>query len=315
MSFHIVPMDHAEQWGGIEAFPVPVLDCQARPATSFLTSGWSVNGVEGGGGQFGTVVGDADRWTGRATYTAPTSKPERNTVSVSAQHRPLGDDTGQTLLVANITIVDGAPDCRQLRSMETLDAELSFDEFSFTATSPDSEHTGYHAGRIMGTLRKSVSSEALPFDLWITNLDSLQGLRVVIEDTHVYAPPNREGYTETFNGTGRPHEGQDGPSFIGLKVNYDTCTFDLFGSFTVRGMYARNGESREGVIGVGGLYLRNQTIPPEQIGSGFLQGSLPIGLINDVDRTGYFPYEVIGGSGRTLRGNTTARWRITASAP
>lgn len=127
------------KWMKARNCPFPCPSCQARPATSFLTSGWSVNGVEGGGGQFGTVVGDADRWTGRATYTAPAIKPERNTVSVSAQHRPLGDDTSQTLLVANITIVDGTPDCRQLRSMQTLDAELSFDEFSFTATSPDSE--------------------------------------------------------------------------------------------------------------------------------------------------------------------------------
>lgn len=63
-------------------------------------SEWSVNGVPGGGGVFGTVSGSGTT----ATYTAPATEPIPNTVAVSA--RVDRGAKGKTLVVSNITIAE-----------------------------------------------------------------------------------------------------------------------------------------------------------------------------------------------------------------
>ena len=64
---------------------------------------WSVNGRAGGGGIFGTVVGNG----ASATYTAPTTVPIPNPVTVSARvHNPTKGPTAKTLVTSTITIAD-----------------------------------------------------------------------------------------------------------------------------------------------------------------------------------------------------------------
>jgi hypothetical protein len=290
--------------------PSPVLDCQARPFASAITDRWSVNGVEGGGTEYGTVVADPDRWTGKAIYIAPETKPTRNTVAVSARHRliPVPDEV---TFVANITIVDDDSSCSAWRNAETLDAEVSFDEFSFSATWPFNIQTGYHAGKIVGTLRKGVDVPTLPFSIWSTVSDPLRGVRVVIDDMHVHTPPEGGGYTQTLAGSDRPYEGEQKASHIILKMHHDTCTFDLFGSFWVEGIQSRDGVDSSRVLPVGGFALHGQPVPPEQLGSGFLQGALPLPLVNDTEQTGYYPAHPNVGPRTYKGGGTTARWQIT----
>jgi hypothetical protein len=285
--------------------PIVGYECAPSPLNSFSSSNWSVNGATGGGGQFGTIVANADRWSGKATYTAPTVKPTNNVVSVSAQHELLD---GFQLLVANITIEDAPPSCAGLQTIQRFNAELSFDSFGFTATAIDHSHTGTHAGRLMGTLQKLETGPT--FGFWITYLTPLTGGQVSINDSYEYTPPSGDGYTGTINGSGAPHDNINLPSFIGLKVNYATCTFDLFGSFIVAGTVVHDGNVSNNPIGVGGLYLFAQPILLQQGSNHTLQGSLAISAINNVTHTGYAPLQITA-TEWTMTGNTTARWSIT----
>ncbi|MEO8136369.1 MAG: hypothetical protein ABI831_20630 [Betaproteobacteria bacterium] len=75
-------------------------DCDAGEEAAILNvaSDWSVNGVRGGSGVTGTVSGGGTT----ATYVAPATKPNPNTVAVSARvDRGL---KGRTLVVSNIRI-------------------------------------------------------------------------------------------------------------------------------------------------------------------------------------------------------------------
>jgi hypothetical protein len=93
------------------------VDCQPKDYGDDITSllnacrpsrdganNWSVNGVLGGTGVTGTIVGTT-RGTGNdvATFTAPSTAPSPNTVGVSAQ-APLVALTGKVLVFAYITI-------------------------------------------------------------------------------------------------------------------------------------------------------------------------------------------------------------------
>lgn len=281
--------------------------CQVSPLDAYASSHWAVNGVEGGGGAVGTVIAQADPWAGKATYTAPATKPTPNVVSVSVQHSlPFH---GFQLLVANITIEDAASSCNGFRMMNEFAADVSFDAFTMSGSGEHRTYSGAHSGRIVGTLSKINTGPSV--DLWMTYFNPITGGQVSINDTHVYTPPSGDGYTETTVGGGAPHDGFDVPSFIALKVYYDTCTFDLWASYSVDGTVTHNGSGASSVIGVGGLYLYGQAIPPGQDGS--LQGSLPViarvNSGNNIDYTGYVP----GGTYlfTALEGGTTARWTIT----
>jgi hypothetical protein len=66
---------------------------------------WSVNGLLGGGGVFGTVIGSG----ATATYTAPANEPIPNTVTVSARvHNPKKGPGAVTLVSSIITITEAS---------------------------------------------------------------------------------------------------------------------------------------------------------------------------------------------------------------
>jgi hypothetical protein len=77
--------------------PGPLVSVGTRVA-----GGWSVNGIAGGNGALGTIVGSADQVY--ATYTAPDSVPDPNTVTVSADV-PWGDK-GKLVVTGLIEIDD-----------------------------------------------------------------------------------------------------------------------------------------------------------------------------------------------------------------
>jgi hypothetical protein len=284
--------------------PLVVHECLPSPLNALASRNWSVNGAVGGSAKFGAIVANADRTSGKATYTAPGTKPTQNVVAVSAQHQLLD---GLELLVANITIDDQLVACADLKNVQKFNAELSFDEFGFTATAEDWRHTGTHAGRLVGTLQKVETGPT--FGFWITYLSPLSGGHVYANDAYAYTPPSGDGYSGTFNANGAPHDDIRIPSFIGLKVNYDTCTFDLFGSFIADGTTSRDGAVSNGTFGIGGLYLFEQPIRIEQASSLILQGTLGVSARDDIEHTGYSPLQPVH-TQWTITGSTTARWRI-----
>jgi hypothetical protein len=282
-----------------------MLGCEASPLNSFSTKQWSVNSVEGGGGIYGTVIADADHWSGKATYTAPATKPAQNVVAVSAQHDLID---GPQTLVANITIDDAFTSCEAFKTMEQFEAELAFDQFTFAATAENRRHDGKHAGRLVGTLKKVVSTEG--FGYWTTVQTPLLGGAVSISDSYSYEPPSGDGYSGTIQGSGAPHDEIRLPSFVAMKLNYAECTFDLFGTFIVDGTMVENGEVSNGAIGIGGLYLFGNTILPEQVSTATLEGSRSVNAKYDIETTGYVPLTETH-TDWSVSGNTTARWKIT----
>lgn len=282
-----------------------MLGCEASPLNSLSTKHWSVNSVEGGGGIYGTVVADADRWSGKATYTAPPAKPAQNVVAVSAQHDLID---GPQTLVANITIDEEFTSCEAFRTMTQFEAELSFDQFTFAATAENRRHDGKHAGRLVGTLQRAANTP--DFGYWTTYQTPLHGGAVSISDSYSYEPPSGDGYAGTIQGSGAPHDDIQLPSFIGMKLNYADCTFDLFGTFIVDGTMTENGSVSNTTIGIGGLYLFGNTILPEQVSTATLEGSRSVTAKYDVETTGYVPLTETH-TEWTVTGSTTARWKIT----
>ena len=282
-----------------------MMGCEASPLNSFSTSKWSVNAVEGGTSTYGTVVADADRWSGKATYTAPATKPTQNVVAVSALHDFID---GPQTLVANITIDEEFSSCDAFKAVEEFDAELSFDEFTFAATAEHRRHDGKHAGRIIGTLKKAVAAPG--FGFWTTYLAPLQGGHVSISDSYSYEPPSSGGYSGTIQGAGAPHDDIHLPSFIALKVNFAECTFDVFGSFIVDGTNIENGSVSNVPIGIGGVYVFGNAILPEQASMTTLEGTRAITANYNTETTGYVPLQETMTSW-TVTGSTKARWRIT----
>jgi len=287
--------------------PLVIHECKPSPLNAFSSRNWSVNGAAGGSARFGTIIANNDRWSGKANFTAPTVKPTPNVVSVSAQHELTN---GFELLVANIAIDDQLLDCSALRNVPRFNAELSFDQFSFTATAVDHRHTGTHAGMLRGTLQRVLSTP--DFDFWISYQTPLTGGHVYINDAYEYTPPSGNGYSGTINANGAPHDDIHAPSFIALKVNYVTCTFDLFGSFIADGTTVRDGAATDSTFGIGGLYLFDQPIAIEQGSSQLLQGALAISAHDDIEHTGYAPLEPAS-TLWNITGGTTARWSIAAA--
>jgi hypothetical protein len=307
LALKVVVCEHEteDEFGDIFVpLPGTLIGCEESPLNSFSTDTWSVNGVEGGGGTYGTIVPDADRWTGKATYTAPATKPAQNIVAVSARHELID---GPQTLVANVTIDEEATSCEAFGSIEQFDAELSFDQFAFVATAEDRLHNGNHAGHLIGTLKKAVSTPG--FGFWTTYQTPLQGGEVRINDSYVFAPPSGDGYSGTINGSGPPHDDIHLPSFIAMKLNYAECTFDLFGTFIVDGTVVQNGSLTNQSIGIGGISLLANAILPEQASATALEGTRSIAANYGADTTGYKPLTETM-TLWTVSGSTTARWRI-----
>jgi hypothetical protein len=84
---------------------------------------WSVNGVEGGGGEFGSVTG-ADN---HGVYKAPGKKPSASLVAVSAEVTLFG--AGKTLVVSNLTITDDSAGYTG-----TFSASLTSTDLTYTAS-------------------------------------------------------------------------------------------------------------------------------------------------------------------------------------
>jgi hypothetical protein len=282
-----------------------MLGCEASPLNSFSTSKWSVNSIEGGSAVHGTIIADADRWSGKATYTAPATKPTPNGVAVSAQHDFMD---GPQLLVANIMIDEEFTSCEAFKTMDQFEAELSFDQFTFAATAVHRRHDGKHAGRLVGTLKRVVSTQG--FGYWTTVQTPLLGGAVSIDDSYSYEPPSGDGYSGTIQGAGAPHDEIQLPSFVAMKLNYAECTFDLFGTFIVDGTMVESGAVSNTTIGIGGLYLFGNTILPEQVSTATLQGSRSVNAKYDIETTGYVPLTETH-TEWTATGSTTARWKIT----
>jgi hypothetical protein len=282
-----------------------IIGCEAAPISAAATNHWAVNAIEGGSSTYGTIVPDADRWSGKATYNAPAVKPAQNVVAVSARHDLLD---GPQTLVANITIDEERASCEAFKTIEEFNVELSFDQFTFAAIAEDRRHDGRHAGRIVGTLKKAVGTST--FGYWTTQQIPLQGGQISISDSYVYEPPSGDGYSGTIQGSGTPHDETQLPSFVAMKLNYDECTFDLFGSFIVDGTIVHDGAVSNVPIGLGGLYLFGNSILPEQATTVTLQGTRKINANYNIEATGYVPLQETA-TEWTVSGATTARWKIS----
>ncbi|HMN46561.1 MAG TPA: hypothetical protein PKE27_18435 [Povalibacter sp.] len=294
--------------GELEIPTIGYDDCEPSPIASFSTRNWAVNGAPGGGGSIGTVVADADRWSGKATFHAPTTKPQPNVVAVSAEHRFDDGNGPHQLLVANVTLVDANATCDGMGAVKLFDVDVSLDDFSYLATAEHRRHEGHHAGRLVGKLTK-ITQGNLPFDVWMSTEEPLRDGFVKMHDSYIYEPPSGDGYSGTVVADGIPHDAPNAPSFVSLKLDYSTCTFDLFASFTIVGTLTHDGESVEQPIGMGGLYLYGQAIPPEQLGTDTLDGRAKVQVSTDTEITGYVPFQEAAVEWQ-MSGETWARWRI-----
>lgn len=93
---------------GADYSGTPLYDCIIFPALlteSSMVSDWRVNGVLGGNAQIGTIK---DMGFGKATYTAPSRKPNLESLQVSADiHLP--DVQGKMMVVATLVIEEELP--------------------------------------------------------------------------------------------------------------------------------------------------------------------------------------------------------------
>jgi hypothetical protein len=262
--------------------------------------------VEGGTFGFGIVVADSNRWSGLGAYTAPVTKPQPNTVSVSARHTLDDGSPGAVrLLVANITIeedeVEEPAACdTQLFSAQHLRVDVSFDGFDFTQSGSGILYQGKQSGRLVGTLTRRQN------DAWMTCLFDgtpcfpLTG-QVSVNDTI------QSDDTTTIVGSGSPHDDMIMGSFIGLTLHRETCTFDLNATFRVASTFTSDGDVDEGYWG-GVLVLMDQPIVTG--GTGTLQNSRVVNPVKDTQQTGYVALDS-GQLFQTFQGSTTARWTVT----
>lgn len=294
--------DEQEPDDGELEVPMVAYECRTTPGTSFLAGDWAVNGTIGGSARHGTITADADELSGRATYTAPATRPTPNVVAVSARYVP---EIGQLLLVSNVTIVDDAATCDRLSTVQEFHAEASFDNFSFTSSAEFRAHAGTHQGRLTGTLRKVDTGPT--FGFWTSGgVTPLESGFVSINDNFSFTPPGGDGYTGTVAGSGSP---TTPGSLITLTVDYATCTFDLHSSYTVDAVMIKDGTSFQGALGVGLLYLHDQPIPLDQLG-GTIEGQRTVVAGNNPEVTNYIPAHDAH-SEWSESGSTTARWTLT----
>ncbi|MBL8264853.1 hypothetical protein [Steroidobacter sp.] len=290
-----------EQDNGELPVPTVAYRCRTTPGTSFLAGDWAVNGAIGGSARHGTIVADTDELAGRATYTAPATRPTPNVVAVSARYRA---EDSQQLLVSNVTIVDDAATCDRLSTVQEFRAEVSFDHFNFTSTAEDRVHTGAHQGRLTSTLRK-VDTGAT-FGFWTTGVTPLESGFVSVNDNFSYTPSSGDGYTGSLTGSGPP---TTPGSMIAMTIDYATCTFDLHASYTVDAVLLKAGNSIQAPQGVGILYLHDQAIPLAQLG-GTIDGERNVVAGTDPDATNYIPAHDVHVEWSEA-GSTTARWTLT----
>lgn len=193
-----------------------------------LVSNWSVNGVAGGNSTIGTVSGsDAS-----ATYTAPSSKPNPNTVAVSAEV-DMGTK-GKTLVVSNITITED----------NTYTGSIDFDlaplggEYTITGNA----QVTWTQFEDLGDVRRYLPSGTITADISMQNCDPLHTTvpihtseTLVVYTSSNYAFPNHYQFVIVGDGTftlqcGNPRTPVTMPgSTINIAVGpYGSCAFPQF---------------------------------------------------------------------------------------
>lgn len=286
--------------------PPPLPECKPSPLQAYETSAWSVNGVEGGTFGFGIVTPDSDPWSGLATYTAPVTKPQPNTVSVSAKNTLADGSPGEVrLLVANITIEDDVVDepaaCDTQLLAQRLRVDVSFDAFGFTQSGAGAIYNGHQSGRLVSML-----TQYQP-DAWATCLYDGRPCSPLTGQVSVNDTIQADDDTTTIVGSGLPHDAMVMGSYIGLTLHRESCTFDLIATFRVDATFTSGNDVDEGQWG-GVLVLMDQPIATGTGTPGGAQGSRVINVVKDTQRTGYVVLE--SGLFDTFQGSTTARWTV-----
>lgn len=194
--------------------------------------------------------------------------------------------------------------------MERFRGEVSFDAFSFSQSGPHRQYQGSHSGRLVGTLKKILSgTSGAGFDLWMTTHNPVSG-HFSMNDTHVHNPPDGAVYTASFNASGSPYDGPDVASYIMLKLNHESCTFDLITMFVIQGEGTQNGVVNPNAMDGSGITLFNMPLSSGSFSDPrTLQGSLAIDVVADSDQTGYVPPDSYVFTSR--QGGTTVHWTLT----
>lgn len=105
----------------VEPLTTPCADLSVVPGGPYVDR-WAANGVVAGSAAIGSVSPTID--LAHADYTAPAKAPKGNPVAVSVVYH---DQSGRTtLLVANITVIDPAATCDEVRAADELDAGFTF---------------------------------------------------------------------------------------------------------------------------------------------------------------------------------------------
>jgi len=278
--------------------------CSVVPAGGPTTSQWSVNGVLGGGGVIGTVVPDAGPASATATYTAPATKPEPNTVAVSTMHKA---GKAVELLVSQVTIEALPADCEGYRTVREFKVDLSFDSFFHTGAADYLTHTGTHAGRLVGRIQRMADTGAEGY--WMGYVHGEGAGLISIADSYAYNPPGGPSLNGTIEGNSAPVDSLNTPSIVRMRLNFATCKLELFGGYTIVARVVENGQGRDQTVQIGALYLFNQIVPAAQRGRLVMEGTLPVRAQTATDVTGYVP-TAVRGANWVREGRTTARWAI-----
>jgi hypothetical protein len=303
-----------------EGEPVPILSLQGRcdiaPLEALTAEHWSVNGVEGGNGDVGDILPDTDLSSGKAVYTAPEFSPAANPVAISVQTWDIDDPDDVVTLVSNISIVQTLR-CVSMRSADELDFDVSFEQFDWTASGGDqysgATYEGHESGQLIGKMQNIVPNDErinLNYGIWNSQLLPHQGT-VSVNDT---AQTIYEDYTttQTVKGSGAPYVDIQGPSYVYLLVNYDTCEYQLVASFTTLGTVTDEVELDNVPVPAGAIYYKG-LLTEANIDNAILTQdlSLPAKFDPDFDGNGYYP----PGQDTLIRasGDASVHWSISLS--
>lgn len=287
-----------------------MFECSIAPLTSFSAARWSVNGVEGGAGDTGTVVANTDKSTGEAIYSAPDKVPDSNPVAVSVEVLDFDNPADKTWLVSNITITEDVS-CEALKNVETIEAAIAYADFEWTDSSDSQSYEGHQSGRLLSTMINQIpvlGRDVSPIGYWTSQNQPHTGL-VTMNDTRKLFYPD-ETITEQAVGAGLPYTGNDVPSFISLIVDYATCEYELAAAFVVMGTVTSDGVSAEVAVAPGAIYYR-ELLPAALFTDGVIERDelLPARYDTGDKQSGYYP----AGQNDQLRatGSTMGYWRLS----
>ena len=287
--------------------------CTASPLHAFSAKHWSVNGVEGGGADTGIIAPDADVSTGKAYFKAPHYVPGVNPVAVSVEVTDFDHPNDLTLLVSHVTIEQTLL-CDSLKQVNTLNADILFNYFEWSASTAEESYDGHQFGHIASTLVNQIpvgGRDESPIGYWTSQGQPHSGY-VSVDDTYVVHYPDGSSSTSRAQGGDNPYSAMDAPSYISLIVDYKTCVYQLVAAYVVGGTVTVDGVSANKPIGVGGIYY-SETLPAEAIDTGTLERDvlLPAQYDPDTKINGYYP----AGQNGELRagGSTQGHWTITVA--